>query len=187
MTPDQSDGENDEDKFWNAVHEDEDKYAREDDFLNQTRRGIRAKMNDQQAKQDAINDVPPSIKRTLELPTDAEPVQKKVKESLIAGIMASALDETEHANAWMNREEIRQLRRILGIPGITAARIHKSPRKRLEKMPLNKKGKSLSRSRLSILIGHDAEDVYVLDEDPTEASISGTKKMPFFWKGMTVF
>ena len=98
-------------------------------------------MNDHQAKHDAVSDVPPSMKRALELPLDDEPVQKKVKESLIAGIMASALDESQHANAWMNREEIRQLRRILGIPGITAARIHKSPRKKLERMPLNKKGK----------------------------------------------
>jgi hypothetical protein len=187
MTPEQSDGENDEEKFWQAVHEDEDNYVREDDSLTQTRRGIRSKMNSQQARDDAVSDVPPSIKRALELPVDDAPVQKKVKESLIAGIMASALDESQHANAWMNREEIRQLRRILGIPGITAARIHKSPRKKLERMPLNKKGKSLSRSRLSILIGHDAEDVYVLDEDPTEASISGTKKMPFLWKGITVF
>ena len=104
---------------------------------------------------------------------------KNVKESLIAGVMAATLDNSEHASAWMTRDELRQLRRILAFAGITAARVHKAPRKKLEKRPLDKKGVSLRRSRLSILIGEDAEDVFVMDETPHEAMISGSEKMPF--------
>ena len=59
-----------------------------------------------------------------------EPEAKRVRDTLIAGVMAAALEEGTHANAWMNLEEIQQLRRILGIPGITSARIHKMPGKK---------------------------------------------------------
>ena len=72
---------------------------------------------------------------------------KEVKESLIAGVMAATLDNSEHASAWMTRDELQQLRRILAIPGITAARVRKAPRKKLQKLPLDKKGVSLRRSR----------------------------------------
>ena len=192
LTPEQSDAEGtEEEKFWKAVHEDEDEYIRNDpsaDLLDRMRSSVRSKMSSTQAQEDAKMDVPISIKRTLELPMpEEEPEQKRVKETLLAGVMAASMEESDHANAWLNRDEIRQLKRILGMPGITAARIHKTPRKKLEKLPTDKKGQSLKRSRLSILIGHEMEDVYVLDHDPQEASEFGSRKMPFLWKGMTIF
>ena len=116
--------------------------------------------------------------------SEEQPDVKRVKETLIAGIMGAALEESPHANAWLNRDEIHNLRRILGIPGITSARIHKMPRKKLEKLPTNRKGETLERNRLSILIGENIEDVFVLDHDAKDAT---SKKMPFQWKGMTIF
>ena len=170
-------------KFWKAVLEEEDDYAKTGsvgklppgDHLSQVRRGIRSKLTDAEAQAEAVMDVPSCIKRILglqsEAPTEQEQLDaKRVKESLIAGRMAAALEESSHANAWMNREEIQQRRRILGIPGITSARIHKMPRTKLEKLPINKKGETLKRCLLSILIGESAEDVLVVDEEAKGAT-----------------
>ena len=204
VTPAGSDeeSESDPEQFWKSVHGDEDTYIREDDNLTAFRRAIRNKRTDAEAQAESLNDVPLSFKRVLDEPTttDAEATQpaashedspikiqepepKRVKESFIAGIMAAALGGS-HANAWMNKDEIHQLRRILGMPGITCARIHKMPRKRLEKLPVDRYGKSLKRSRLSILIGEEASDVFVLDHRFKDAVAT---KMTFPWKGMSIF
>ena len=66
------------------------------------------------------------------------------------------------------------------------ASIHKSPRKNMEKLPLHKKGMSLRRSRLSILVGEDAEDLYIVGETPEDAAASAAKKMLFMRKGLVV-
>ena len=39
---------------------------------------------------------------------------------------------------------------------------------------------------MSILIGEEAQDVFVVQETAEEA-MNSTRKMPFMWKGMTVF
>ena len=99
--------------------------------------------------------------------------------------MAASL-EGGHSNEWLNKEELARVRRILGIPGITAVRVHKAARKKLQSLPTNKKGETLRRGRLSILIGEEAQDVFVVQETAEEA-MNSTRKMPFLWKGMTVF
>ena len=73
------------------------------------------------------------------------------------------------------------------MPQITAARTHHEPRKRLENVPLTRKGVSARRARLSILIGKEAEDVFVVDETAAEALASGEKKMPSCGKGLQSF
>ena len=145
MTPENTDNEQDsagsehgsEQKFWEAVHQDEDNYTAHDpvgrlpgDHLSQVRRAVRSRLTDVEARNDSLTDVPTSIKRVLELPTaaEAEQPEKRIRESLIAGIMGAALETSPHANEWMNRDEIKNLRRILGIPGSTSARLHKMPR-----------------------------------------------------------
>ena len=70
------------------------------------------------------------------------------------------------------------------MPGITCARIHKMPRKKLEKLPLDRHGKSLKRSRLSILIGEEASDIFILDHKCKDAKAT---KMTFPWKGLSIF
>jgi hypothetical protein len=189
LTPEGSDQEeSDPEQFWKSVHGDEDDYVQEDDNLAAFRRGIRNKRTDTEARAECLTDVPLSFKRVLDEPAtppegSGEPEPKKIKDTLIAGVMAAALGG-EHANAWMNKDEIHQLRRILGMPGITCARIHNMPRKKLQKLPTDKHGKSLKRSRLSILIGEEASDVLVLDHQYKDAT---ARKMTFPWKGLSIF
>ena len=121
MTP----SEISDEEFWEGEHAEDDN--RRKDHVSQIRQSIRSKMTNPEAQKDSVDDVPMSIKRALELPMEDETEPKKVKESLIAGVMAATLDNSEHASAWMTRDELQQLRRILAIPGITAARVHKGP------------------------------------------------------------
>jgi hypothetical protein len=120
MTPDSDNRSNDTDpeEFWKGVQEEEDDYIQNDpygrnpeDHLGQVRRGIRTKLTDAEAQAEAVSDVPASIKRALEEPTanEAEQEAKRVKETLLAGVMAAALETGSHANAWMNKDELQQL------------------------------------------------------------------------------
>ena len=52
-------------------------------------------------------------------------------------------------NEWVSRQELETLKKLTGLP-LSAARIHRKPRKRLMRPP-----RAISRPRLSILIGED--------------------------------
>lgn len=109
----------------------------------------------------AIDDVPLSLKRQLETVDEEEPTpppkKARVSEGLCNQVLMGTIDGARQ-NEWISRGEIQLLRQLTGLP-VTSARIHRAPRKRLQKPP-----KLLSRARLSILIGEEAKDAFVVEE-----------------------
>ena len=82
--------------------------------------------------------------------------KQRVHEGLTVHAMMGAAEEGGLQNEWVSRFEIDLLKRLTGLP-VTAARIHRAPRKRMQKPP-----KMISRARLSILLGEDTGDIFVL-------------------------
>ena len=80
MTP----SEDSDERFWEEVHSEEDRYVdsddnRRQDHVTQVRQSIRSKMTNPEAKKDSVDDAPISIKRTLELPTEDETESKRAE------------------------------------------------------------------------------------------------------------
>ena len=140
-------------------------------------------------RRSALDDVPASVKRRLHPDEEEElmepPAKKsRVSESLVTQVMLGTLgeeDEPERANEWISRYELALLQELTGLP-ITAARLHRQPRKKFARPP-----KMVSRSRLSILIGEDPRDAYVVEEDENEVQQNPRRKAPFLWKGITMY
>ena len=114
-------------------------------------RARRARLSD--FREQLLDDVPGSVKRRLEFTQegqDSHPVKKqRVHEGLTVHAMMGAAEESGRQNEWVSRYELDLLKKLTGLP-VTAARIHRAPRKRLQKPP-----KMISRARLSILLGED--------------------------------
>ncbi|CAE8672228.1 unnamed protein product [Polarella glacialis] len=176
--PDAAQEEPDEDAlFWKEVNDCEDKYVSEE--ARRLEREI--------LQRSLLDDVPQSVKRVLanrgakQDDGDHSPEHKKVRvEDMpdIAMVCAVAGNSTQ---AWLSREELRQLRALLRIPGITAAKAHRSPRRKLQPAPKEEK------SRMTIMMTKDSEDVQVLDQSPEQLRKDERTKMPFLWRGVTVF
>lgn len=79
-------------------------------------------------------------------------------------------------NEWVSRYELETLRKLTGLP-LTAARIHRKPRKKFQKPP----------KLVSILIGEDPQDTYVVEETEDEVKKYPRRKAPMTWTGMTLF
>jgi hypothetical protein len=45
----------------------------------------------------------------------------------------------------------------------------------------------VSRSRLSILIGKDPANTFIINEDETDVKQNPRRRASFLWKGMTIF
>lgn len=115
---------------------------------------------------------------------ESEPAKKaRVTEALVTQVMLGTLAEPgdERANEWVSRYELDLLRQLTGLP-LSAARLHKQPRKRLARPP-----KLLSRGRLSILIGKDPRDAFVVEETPEEVKANPRRKASFPWKGIAMY
>ena len=81
-------------------------------------------------------------------------------------------------NKELSEEKIKNLRGVLKMLGITAARAHFKPRGKLEK-PITGRG------RLSIMIGQASRDFWVLDHKSEMMTDQQGMDQP--WKGITVF
>ena len=130
----------------------------------------------------ALDDVPLSLKRRHERVDDAEADQaiKKLRANFCAQVAATTVFGTLQ-NEWVSRYEVELLKQLTGLP-VTAARIHRSPRKRFQRPP-----KMISRSRLSILIGKNPEDTFIVNETEEEVRHNPRRRSSFYWKGMTIF
>ena len=89
--------------------------------------------------------------------------------------------EQGKANAWLPRSEVKKLRRLLDMP-ITAARLHKQPRKRMQRPPGGKK-----RGRVVVMLSKRAGAAMVSQETLEEVQQQPRRKAPFLWRGMTLF
>ena len=120
------------------------------------------------------------VKRALQNETGEVDVANTPLEQLPALTMVCALDRKngEPANRWLSKPELAQLRGILKLPSITAARAHTEPRRKLEK-PLK------NRNRLTIMVGQDPSDIWMLDHKAGE--MPEARRCEEKWKGVTVF
>ena len=130
------------------------------------------------------DDVPPSLKRKLmdrdDLDHDFMPEKKsRVSEGLVAQVVKSIVDDGP-ANEWVTRYELALLKQLTGLP-LSAARLHRAPRKRMMKPP-----KSVARSRLTVMIGKDPVDAFVVEESAAEVEQNPRRKAGFEWTGMTM-
>ena len=141
-------------------------------------------MDREERRRHTTDDVPISLKRQLET-VDAEeepPVPKRlrVSEGMVAHVLMGTMDGPRQ-NEWISRGELQLLRQLTGLP-LTAGRIHRAPRKKLQRPP-----KMVSRARLSILIGPEAKDAFVVEETAEQVRRHPRRKAGFAWKGMTLF
>ena len=144
-------------------------------------------LSEEERRRLSMDDVPNFMKRKFgtrdaEEEEMMEPPSKrtKVTTGLVSQVMLGTVDG-ERQNEWITRYEVGLLRQLTGLP-VTAARIHRSPRKRLQKPP-----KMVSRARLSILIGKDPEDSFVVEETAKQVKEYPRRRAGFAWRGMTLF
>ena len=141
---------------------------------------------EQESRRDALDDVPYSIKRKFETGQEAEELPRpekkpRVNEGLAVAAMIGASEDSTLQNEWVSRYELDLLQKLTGLP-VTAARVHRAPRKKMQKPP-----KMISRARLSILIGEDPGDVFVVEETADQVKNQPRRKAGFSWRGMTMF
>ena len=103
------------------------------------------------------------------------------KPEIVNLVMLSCVDSTGE-DQWYARKEARGLRKVLHLPGITAVRVHKQPRKKLYPHP---QGKNLSRLTFMMTQEHPNQ-VFFQKESEEEAKIGTSKRLPL-WRGVTVF
>ena len=133
-----------------------------------------------------LDDVPASLKRRLHQ-EDQEPAappgkRARVTESLVVQVMLGTLHtEDGRANEWVTQYELGLLRELTGLP-LTSARLHRQPRKKLARPP-----KLASRARLSILIGQDPRDAFVVEENTKEVEQNPRRKASFPWRGISMY
>ena len=183
-------GENIE-EFWRRVREQEESYVREDE-LRQRRAALR--------RRNLLDDVPMSIKRK---PEEEEggirdlDVRKKFQKSFFTYVQnivmedeilealaletGKELQHVERKNEWIKGEEVQKLAELLDLP-ITAIRLHKQPRKKMQS-PGNKTG----RGRITVMILKKAGEAIVYHENADEVKRKPRGSMPMKWRGMTLF
>ena len=181
--PDLDSENSDESDFWKEVAETEEKYDKE----------CRAaeKMMFPQKRAREQGEVPLSVLRNLaNQPTTTSPEKKRNKFELTTGLdqdlpaltmICSMGGPHAERDEWLSRGDIRQLREVLHLPGITAARTHVRARR---KMMAHPHSKDMARLTLMTTEKHPGR-VFCLDEGPEQVKI-GSKRPPV-WKGLTIF
>ena len=147
----------------------------EDESFEEAARQEWQQQGEDQRRQRLVDDVPFSIKRKLAGDDGAGlPIKRpRIHASWIVQAMTAAADSGP-ANEWVSRHELETLKRLTGLP-LSAARIHRRPRKRLMRPP-----KLVSRSRLSILIGEDPKDAFVVEEDEKQVTAEPRRKVSVY-------
>eukprot|EP00435_Cladocopium_sp_Y103_P016026 s641_g4.t1 len=132
-------------------------------------------------RQNLMDDVPLTLKRKMEAQGGGMPSKRaRVNASWVVQALAGVTGGGPN-NEWVSRYELETLKKLTGLP-LTAARIHRKPRKKFQKPP-----KLVSRARVSILIGEDPQDTYVVEETEEEVKKNPRRKAPMTWTGMTLF
>ena len=149
----------------------------EEEWLEELR-----KLSDEDRRRLALDDVPLTLKRKQAPmdPAQADAAVKKLRANFCAQVAATTVYGSLQ-NEWVSRYEVEILKQLTGLP-VTAARIHRTPRKRFQRPP-----KMVSRSRLSILIGKDPANTFIVNEDETDVKQNPRRRASFLWKGMTIF
>ena len=132
------------------------------------------------------DDVPRALKRKfIERGEEGDPglteeKRRRISQGLVTQTALGAI-EPGPDNEWVTRYELTLLRQLTGLP-VTAARLHRAPRKRFMRPP-----KLVSRSRLTVMIGKDPVDSFIVRETTEEVKQNPRRKASFPWRGMTMF
>lgn len=170
-------------KFLEEVTQQEEAYAKEDD---------ERKKEQVQKRRSLLDDVPICIKRKEPGENDEEPKMKvprtlfqqlevMVSDQMMTGKLRKKVmkeEEQGRANQWLKRGELRQLRRLLDLP-ISAARLHRAPRKKLQRHPRQEE-----KRRVSLMLLEEPGNAMILDEKKTEVK---RNRCSALWRGMTLF
>ena len=198
--PEMTEGELEE--FWKEVHHREDEYSKEEELRrkNHLRREQAQRMTPRQRSLEILDDVPVQFKRKRqdedELLTEEE-TRKKFKKPFFDQIQVmvsdaqlpekirkqvqSWSDRRGAQNQWISRSEVKQLSKLLDMP-ITAARLHRTPRKRMQKPPQGRK-----RGRLTVMLLQQPGEAMVVQETENEVKEAPRKRAPSAWRGLTMF
>ena len=132
----------------------------DDDFQRELIGRRRQRLTPEERQRLALDDVPVTIKKRLHAEIDEEAPHSKrarVTEALVAQVMLGTLyEENGRANEWVSQYELALLRELTGLP-LTSARLHRQPRKKMARPP-----------KLTILIGQDPRDAFVVEENTQE-------------------
>ena len=136
-------------------------------------------------RQRLTDDVPGQIKRKMIEREDEDlafmPEKKqRVSEGLVTQVVMGTV-EPGPDNQWVSRYELTLLRQLTGLP-LTAARLHRKPRRKFQRPP-----KLVGRSRLTIMLGREPAAAFVTEETSAEVQANPRRKASFEWKGMTMF
>ena len=136
-------------------------------------------------RQRLLDDVPRGLKRKLVDRGDEDhsfipEKQQRVSPGLVMQVLRATTEDGPD-NEWVTRYELMLLRQLTGLP-VTAARLHRAPRKKMMRPP-----KVTSRARLTVMIGRDPVDSFVSEETAEEVKKNPRRKVSFPWRGMTLF
>ena len=155
----------------------------DEDFRRELERK-RRRLTPEERQRMALDDVPEPIRKRLHEDNEEAPHNKRarVTEALVAQVMLGTLyEENGRANEWVSQYELALLRELTGLP-LTSARLHRQPRKKMARPP-----KLTGRARLSILIGQDPRDAFVVEENTQEVEENPRRRASFPWRGISMY
>ena len=126
-------------------------------------------------------------KRQRDEEADTEDQLKRLRTIEFANYVLTAVSEGEltgqelKANEWLPRREVEQLARLLDVP-LSAARVHRRPRKRLQHP-----GPRGDKARLTVMYGQDPNQVLLAQESPGEVAQRPRRRCPHLWRGISFF
>lgn len=196
----------DEDEFWKEVRQQEENYAKEEierknkQVSEENKKDWRAKSLEER-KRRSIDDLPEQFKRRkIEEVGTYVAAQEKIGQRFNPSFfhqvqfmvaekdfseefsMKLQLDESRKLNnQWLSRQEVRQLSKLLDVP-ISAARLHRTPRKRFQPLPSRKK-----RGRITVMLQETPGQVIISNEDSTQLEDRPRRRAGSCWRGMTLF
>ena len=178
-TPEPSDDE----EFWDEVQKSEEAYAKEEEERLREASSRRQRL---------LDDVPACLKRKseeqpgtmeakfrrqffqqLEVMTAENHLPEKI-------LKLMNVQKDGKQNLWLPKQEVKLLGRLLNLP-VTAARLHRAPRKKLQETP-NKK----ARRRITVMLLENPGEALVVDEDVQQMK-TPRKRASAPWRGMTLF
>ena len=178
--------EEDEQEFWRSVQAQERAYDQEDEERKRQQEERRKKL---------LDDVPMSLKRKSEPKEEEEPRPKlprtmfqqlevMVADQEIQGALRQKIlkkgEGQRLLNQWLPKEEVRQMSKLLDLP-ISAARLHRGPRKKLQKCPTEEK-----KRRITMMLLEQPGQAILVDESKEEMK-RPKKKSSVAWRGLTLF
>ena len=131
-------------------------------------------------RRESDNNVNPEVEQE-------EPEAKRLKDRSFYNYILAAVSEGEVyqqpvlKNEWLSRAEVDYLGELLDIP-LEAVRLHRAPRKRLQAP-----GGNVRCHRTTLMLKPEGHQVLVAKETPGEMKLRPRRRVPFLWRGLTLF